>query len=414
MNVDRRRPSTPARQGPRGRSPLAGAAALLAALGPLLAAGTARAWDPFWSEDPSVRRGNERFLAQAPRDAIEAYRSAPMSQRAEVQYDVGLAAVALAQSATAAAPPPAPPDASPVVPPAPPDADAGTTAPPGAPDVAAGEPPPATPTDDLSQCLQGVRPACLRLAASSFARATDSRGDRNLRANAFHSLGNVYLLQAEELKPAEPPALPDLADKECQDVQAALQALEQPLASFDDAISPLDKAIEQFRSALLARPGDDDSAWNLALALRRKRDLEDRREALRARKAELEKLAAEKCKDQQNQDQQNQDQQNQDQQNQDQQNQDQQQQQQQQPQDQQNQDRQQQPQQPEDRQQQQEREQQRQRQENGEEQDIQQQLQNLRDQEELFQQMRQREEAQQENEAIPLQPYRRQAPELDW
>jgi hypothetical protein len=387
-------------------------AILLAALGTLLAAGPARAWDPFWSEDPDVERGNERFLANAPKEAIDAYRSAAMSQRAEVQYDVGLAALALAQSATAAAPPAA--EAPPAGPATPPAADAGTASPEEG-DGGTTQPPPATPTDDLSQCLLGVRPACLRLAASSFARATDSRGDHLLRANAFHGLGNVYLLQAEDQKPPEPPAIPDLKDKECQDVQAAVQALQQAQAAFADAVAPLDKAIDQFRSALVERPGDEDSAWNLALALRRKRDLADRKAALEAKVAELQALAAEKCQDQQNQDQQNQDQQNQDQQNRDQQNQDQQNQDQQQQQEQQEQ-----PQQPqdqqsqEDQQRQQEREQQRQRQENGEEQDIQQQLQNLRDQEELFQQMRQREEAQQEEEGIPLQPYQRQAPERDW
>jgi len=366
-------------------------ATLLAALGTLLAAVPAQAWDPFWSEDPEVERGNERFLASAPRDAIDAYRSAALSQRAEVQYDIGLAALALAQSTTAAAPPAA--EAEPAGPAAPPAADAGT-APPGEADGGTTQPPPAEATGDLSQCLLGNRPACLNLAADSFARATDSRGDHQLRANAFHSLGNVYLLRAEDLKPPELPAVPELKDKECQDVQAAIESLQQALASFDDAVAPLDKAIDQFRSALVERPGDEDSAWNLALALRHKRDLADRKAALEAKIAELKTLAAEKCKDQQNQDQQNQDQQQQEQQ-----------QQEQQPQEQQPQ---------EDQQRQQEREQQRQRQENGEEQDIQQQLQNLRDQEELFQQMRQREEAQQEEDGIPVQPYQRQAPERDW
>ncbi|MBI5487664.1 MAG: hypothetical protein HY905_10055 [Deltaproteobacteria bacterium] len=382
----------------------------------LLWAPGALAWDPFWSEDPAVERGNERFLAQAPRDAIDSYRSAPMSQRPEVQYDIGLAALALAQSVTLATPPaaPAPPAAAPLdIAQGGPGTGAVTPGQPGTPEGATAAPAPATPTDDLSLCLAGTRPACLRLAAASFARATGSRDNPGLRANAFHSLGNVYLLQADDVKPPDPPAIPDLADKECKDVQAALQALQQVIDSFADAAAPLDKAVDQFRSALVERPGDQDSSWNLSLSVRRRRELDDRKETLLAQKAALEALAAEKCKDQNQDQQQNQDQ-NQDQdqdQNQDQ-NQDQQEQQDRQQQDQQDQ---QQQQSEEERQRQEEQRRQQQQQQNGEQQDIQQQLQNLRDQEELFQQMRQREESQQDQQQPFLVPRQdRQAPERDW
>ncbi|NMC71249.1 MAG: hypothetical protein GYA57_14455 [Myxococcales bacterium] len=348
------------------------------------------AWDPFWSEDQDVARGNERFLSQAQREAIAAYRATPRNERPEVQYNIGLAALALAQSATSNAPA-KPPEPTP----APPPADGGPP-----PETT---PPPATPADDLSQCLEGVRPACLRLAASSFAHATAARDNHDLRANAFHSLGNVYLLQAADLDPPPPPQIPDLKDQECPAVQQALQSLEAPLAAFADALAPLEKAIDQYRSALLERPGDSDTAWNLALAHRRRRDLEDRRATLLALRDELQRLAQEKCKDQ-NQDQQNQ---NQDQQNQNQDQQDQ------------NQDQQQQEpsQSEEERQRQQQQQEQQRRQDEGRQQDIQQQLQNLRDQEELFQQMRQREEAEDEEEQLQLLPFQRpqrQAPERDW
>ncbi|MBN1770074.1 MAG: hypothetical protein JXB32_02340, partial [Deltaproteobacteria bacterium] len=266
----------------------------LALLAPLLLA-----WDPFWSEDEQVARGNERFLSQAQREAVDAYQASPRRERPEVQYNIGLAALALAQSAGTAAPPAPPP------PPEPPAAVDG-----GPPTEAS--PPPAAPTDDLALCLSGMRPACLRFASSAFARATAARDDRGLRANAFHSLGNVYLLQADDLDPPPPPQLPDLKDQECQAVQQALQALEGHLAAFKDAFAPLEKAVDQYRSALLERPGDSDSAWNLALALRRQRDLEDRRATLLALQEELQRLAAEKCKDQQqNQNQQNDDEQEQ-------------------------------------------------------------------------------------------------------
>ena|GEM_PF-2160251 len=371
-------------------------ATLLAALLP--------AWDPFWSEDQDVARGNERFLAQAQREAIAAYRATPRNERPEVQYNIGLAALALAQSASANAPakPPEPPST-------PTPADGGPP-----PETA---PPPATPTDDLSQCLDGVRPACLRLAASSFAHATAARDDHDLRANAFHSLGNVYLLQAADLDPPPPPQIPDLKDQECPAVQQALQSLEAPLAAFADALAPLEKAIDQYRSALLERPGDSDTAWNLALAHRRRRDLEDRRARLLALRDELQRLAEEKCKDE-NQNQQNQNQQNQDQQNQNQQNQDQQ------DQNQQNQDQQDQnpqdqesSQSEEERRRQQQQEEEQRRQDEGRQQDIRQQLQNLRNQEELFQQMRQREEAEDEEQQLQMLPFQRpqrQGPERDW
>lgn len=79
--------------------------ALLALLAPLLLA-----WDPFWSEDADVERGNQRFLSQAQREAIDAYRATPRSEQPEVQYNIGLAALALAQAAgSSATAPPAPP-----------------------------------------------------------------------------------------------------------------------------------------------------------------------------------------------------------------------------------------------------------------------------------------------------------------
>ena len=365
----------------------------LALLAPLLLA-----WDPFWSEDEDVARGNQRFLAQAQREAIEAYRATPRNLQPEVQYDIGLAALALAQTAGTNAP--APP-AMPVE--LPPTLDGGPPA-----DTA---PPPATPTDDLSMCLEGFRPACLRLAAASFARATAARDDRNLRANAFHSLGNVYLLQAADVDPPPPPQIPDLQDQECPAVRQALGALEAPLAAFDDAFAPLEKAVDQYRAALLERPGDADTAWNLALSLRRRRDLEDRRATLLALQDELTRLAAEKCKDEQQDQNKEQDQeQNQEQE----QNQDQEQEQDQNQEQNQNQEQEQEQRQSEEQRQQRQEEQQRQ--DEGREQDMQQQLQNLRDQEELFQQMRQREEAAEEEqlELFPFQRPQRQGPERDW
>jgi hypothetical protein len=373
----------------------------------LLLPSPARAWDPFWSEDPNVERGNERFLARDPRGAIEAYRAGEMSQRPEVLYDIGLAALALAETAQAA-PPGQGPAGGPAAQagaarPQPAGADAGTDATgPEAPQAPA-------PVDDTSQCLAGVRAACLRLAQSSFARAVAGTAERTLRANAFHNLGNVYLRRAEDLEPPPVQALPDLGGKSCEELKALLESLKQAAAAFDDAFSPLDKAAEQYQAALVERPDDPDSAWNLAFSFRRRREMEDRKAALEEQVRQVQALVAEKCEDQQQQDQQQQDQQQQDQQQQDQQQQDQQQQDQQQ-QDQQQQDQQNQQQDEERRRQEEER---RRRQEAGQEQDIQQQLQNRREQEELFQQLRQREEAEEE-QAIPLQPFRRPEPDIDW